>query len=141
MGTDYLHDSIVQSTKMSLEDFKNVSEFCLRIAKVVCRKYNTRIDHYGMEVAAAIERAFQVGNINYLLDIFKNSYDRDKMKVTKNAFIMTVRKKIVEELELQNSYNETQLRIIIQGELEGINDIRILQGMHDIVLSLQHDRN
>ncbi|MFG6368370.1 MAG: hypothetical protein K1W16_08075 [Lachnospiraceae bacterium] len=42
MGTHYLHDSIVQSAKMSLEDFKNVSEFCLRIAKVVCRKYSTR---------------------------------------------------------------------------------------------------
>lgn len=135
-GTHYLHDSIVCAASMKFEDFGNVNEFCRGIAEKVRRKYKVCNDHYSTEVAAAIDRAFAFGNINYLLDTFKSSYDKDKMKVTKNTFIMTVRKKIMESLEAEQSFNATQLRLIIQGTVENITDISTLEGMCKIVLSL-----
>lgn len=90
---------------------------------------------YANNIKSAIERAFDIGNINYLLDTFKSSYDKDKMKVSKNAFIMTVRRKIVEMLEKQEPYTATQLRLIIQGSVEGITDYALLKGICDIVSS------
>lgn len=135
-GTHYLHDSIVCAASMKLENAGSVNEFCRWIAERVRRKYKICNDHYNTEVAAAIDRAFAFGNINYLLDTFKSSYDKDKMKVTKNTFIMTVRKKIMESLEAEQSFNATQLRLIIQGTVEHITDISTLEGMCKIVLSL-----
>lgn len=135
IGTHYLHDSIVYATRLKIEDFDGVSDFCREIGKKVGRKYNVSSNHYCVEIAAAIGRAFEVGNINYLLEIFKSSYDTTKMKVPKNTFIMTVRKKIVESLEAQEFHNATQLRLIIQGSIEGITDYTLLKGICDIVLS------
>ncbi len=136
MGTHYLHDSIVYSVLAKLEDFENVNGFCREISRRVCRKYNVGSYQYGTEIAQSIERAFAVGNINYLLETFKSSYDKEKMKVTKNAFIMTVRNIVMEKMEAEQSFNATQLRLIIQGTVEKITDISILEGMCKIVLSI-----
>lgn len=65
------------------------------------------------------------------------SYDSKKMKVTKNAFIMTVRRKIMDALAAQETHNVTQLRLIIQGRVEEITDYALLKGICDIVLSLR----
>lgn len=135
IGTHYLHDSIVISTQLRLEEFAKVSNFCQSIGTRVCRKYGVGIYQYANNIESAIERAFETGNIDYLLDTFKSSYDRDKMKVNKNVFIMTVRRKIVEALEKQELYTATQLRLIIQGSVEGITDYALLKGICDIVLS------
>lgn len=136
IGTHYLHDSIVESTKMRLEDFSNVSAFCKSISIRVCRKYKVGSYQYGANIKEAIERAFEAGNINYLLETFKGSYDKEKMKVTKNVFIMTVRRNIMEALAAQETHNATQLRLIIQGSVEGITDCNLLEGICDIVLSV-----
>lgn len=141
IGTHYLHESIVISMQMRLEDFTKVSNFCQSIGTRVCKKYGIGIYQYANNIEAAIERAFSFGNINYLLDTFKSSYNKDKMKVNKNAFIMTVRQNILEALEKQKSYNATQLRIIIQGELENIIDVPILESMYNIVISLKGGAN
>lgn len=135
IGTHYLHDSIVESTKMRLEDFSNVSAFCKSISIRVCRKYKVGSYQYGANIKEAIERAFEAGNINYLLETFKGSYDKEKMKVTKNVFIMTVRRNIMEALAAQETHNATQLRLIIQGSVESITDCNLLKGICDIVLS------
>lgn len=83
IGTHYLHDSIVASTQMRLEDFMKVSNFCQMIGTKVCKKYKIGAYQYANNIEVAIERTFEVGNINYLLETFKGSYDADKMKVTK----------------------------------------------------------
>lgn len=136
IGTHYLHDSIAFSSKMYLEDFANVSNFCQSIGAKVCKKYNVGAYQYANNIEAAIERAFEFGNINYLLETFKCSYDKEKMKVTKNVFIMTVRRKIMDALAEQESHNATQLRLIIQGSVEGITDCNLLKSICDIVLSV-----
>lgn len=138
IGTHYLHDSIVISTQLRLEEFAKVSNFCQSIGTSVCRKYGVGCYQYANNIESSIERAFETGNINYLLETFRSSYDKDKMKVNKNVFIMTVRRKIMEALEKQNFYNATQLRLIIQGSVEGITDCALLKGICDIVLSLSN---
>lgn len=135
IGTHYLHDSIVMSTQTRLEDFAKVSNFCHSIGNKVCKKYSVGIYQYANNIEVAIERAFEVGNIDYLLETFKGSYDHDRMKVTKNTFIMTVRRKIMEELEKQEIYSTTQLRLIIQGSVEEISDYTLLKSICDIILS------
>lgn len=135
MGTHYLHDSIVFSTFLKLEDFKCVNSFCHRVNELVRKKYN--VDIVSSAVAAAIDRAFREGNINYLLDTFKGSYDKDRMMVSNKVFIMTVRKKIMEALEAQQSYNATQLRLIIQGTVENIKDVTLLQALCNIVVLME----
>lgn len=134
IGTHYLHDSIVESVKMRLEDFSNVNAFCRAAGNRVRVRYGVGAYQYANNIEAAIGRAFEVGNINYLLETFKGSYDKDKMKVTKNTFIMTVRHKIMESLEAQESQNVTKLRLTIQGSVEGITDCNLLKGICDIVL-------
>lgn len=141
IGTHYLHDSIVDSTKMRLEDFSNVSAFCKSISLRVCRKYKVGSYQYGANIKEAIERTFEAGNINYLLETFKGSYDKDKMKVTKNVFIMTVRRKIMDALVEQETHSATQLRLIIQGSVEEITDCILLKGICDIVMSLCRDNS
>lgn len=136
IGTHYLHDSIVFSTQMCLEDFANVSNFCQSIGAKVCKKYKVGSYQYANNIEDAIERAFEVGNINYLMETFKSSYDTERMKVTKNVFIMTVRRKIMEALAEQENHNATQLRLIIQGSVEQITDYNLLKGICDIVLSV-----
>lgn len=135
IGTHYLHESIVASTKIRLEDFRDVNMFCQYIGNAVRKKYNIGLYQYSTNIECSISRAFDVGNINYLLETFKSSYDKDKMKVNKNVFIMTVRKNIMEALEEQDFYDITQLRLIIQGSVERITDYAFLKGMCDIVLS------
>lgn len=136
-GTHYLHDSIVFSTSLRLEDFENASELCRKVGVMVRKKYNICIDHYSGNIHSSIVRAFEVGNINYLLETFKSSYDYDKMCVTKNVFIMTIRRKIMDALEAQQSYNATQLRLIIQRTVENIKDVTLLQALCNIVVSME----
>lgn len=138
IGTHYMHDSIVVSARLRLEDFKDVGGFCRRIGALVQKKYNVGIYKYSCNIESSIENAFCNGNVNYLLGMFKGSYNCDKMKVTKNTFIMTVRRKIMESLQSQDAHNITQLRLIIQGSVEGITDYKLLKGICDIVLSVRN---
>lgn len=136
IGTHYLHDCIVSSTQLKLEDFGSVKQFCRRVGGIVCMKYN--VDHTSLctAITVSIDRAFDTGNINYLLETFKGSYDRERMKVYKNTFIMVVRPKIMAALDAQDAKSNTQLRLIIQGTVEKITDYALLKGISDIVLSL-----
>lgn len=135
IGTHYLHDSIVYSTSLKLEDFKDVYNFYHRVNELVQKKYKVNVT--AAAISKAIEQAFIDGNINYLLETFKGSYDKDRMMVSNKVFIMTVRKKIMEALEAQQSYNATQLRLIIQGTVENIKDVTLLQALCNIVVSME----
>lgn len=137
IGTHYLHDSIVYAVAMRFESFSNVKTFCVEISEKVSFKYGVTVNQYNTECASAISKAFVDGNIDYILDIFKESYDRDRMSVTKKQFIMTLRNKILSETEEQRSYNTNQLRLIIQGTVERITDDRLLEGLCNIVLSME----
>lgn len=137
IGTHLLHDSIILSTKMRLEDYEDVNGFCADIATAVRKKYGVDRTQYTNNIRFSIENALTYGNIDYILDIFKNSYDKDRMAINKNAFIMTIRRNLIPALEKKDSFNANQLRIIIQGELEGITDVSVLEGMRNIVVSLK----
>ena len=135
IGTHYLHDSIVYSVSLKLEDFKDVHNFYHRVNELIKKKYKVNVT--AAAIAKAIEQAFIYGNINYLLETFKGSYNKDRMMVSNKVFIMTVRKKIMEALEAGQSYNATQLRLIIQGTVENITDVTLLQALCNIVVSME----
>lgn len=136
IGTHYLHDSITCATKLRIEDFNDANDFFRTVNSIVRGKYKVGKDSYGESIASAINRAFETGNVGYLLDVFKGVYNKDKMTVSSKNFIMVVRKKIIETLEEQKFYNTTQLRLIIQGSVERITDYNILKGICDIILSV-----
>lgn len=136
IGTHLLHDSIILSTKMRLEDYEDVNGFCADIASAVRKKYSVDRTQYTNNIRFSIENALTCGNIDYILDIFKNSYDKDRMVINKNAFIMTIRRKLIPTLAKEESYNANQLRLIIQGGVEEITDYNLLKGICDIVLSV-----
>ena len=48
-----------------------------------------------------------------------------------------VEKLVMEALEVQQSYNATQLRLIIQGTVENITDVTLLQALCNIVVSME----
>lgn len=136
IGTHYLHDIIVASTQFKLEDFENVTKFCEKAAKIVCKKYNIKEMYCYKSITYSINKAFEDGNIEYLLNTFKGSYDKDRMNVSKNEFIMVVRPKIIAALEEQETKSNTHLRSVIQGTVEKITDYALLKSISDIVLSL-----
>lgn len=136
IGTHYLHDSIVCSLFMDSYKYGGNYVFCLKIRDKMCRKYKVNGNTYSVDVYHSIESAFRNGNIDYIMETFKNSCDKDKMVVGKNTFIMTVRRKLIRILKEQENYNATQLRLIIQGSVEKITDYNLLRGICDIVLSV-----
>ena len=140
MGTHYLHDSIVYAVEKKLEYYTNIRTFCNEITNKVSTKYGVTPYQCSTECVSAINKAFVDGNIDYILEVFKESYNRDKMTVGRIPFIMTLRNKILSETEEQRNYNVTQLRIIIQGELEGVSDVPVLEGIWNILLSLKGER-
>lgn len=107
----------------------------MKAGGIVIKKYGIGMNKYCVAIEDAIERAFIGGNINYLLETFRSSYDKDRMKVPKNTFIMTMRKKIMDASKEQDIHNATQIRLIIQGSVEGITDYALLKGLCDIILS------
>ena len=56
IGTHYLHDSIVYSVSLKLEDFKDVHNFYHRVNELVQKKYKVNVT--AAAIAKAIEQAF-----------------------------------------------------------------------------------
>ena len=57
----------------------------------------------------SIESAFAFGNIDYLLGIFKDTYDYDKGRVNNATFIITEAEKIKQNMKEKQIFNITQL--------------------------------
>ena len=101
IGTHYLHDYVVASLDLRIEDFQTVGDFHNCIRKQISRKYGVTRDSYYTRIRIAIEAAFVNGNINYLLDTFKAVYDCDRMSVPYKVFIMTLREKLLISMEAE----------------------------------------
>lgn len=137
IGTHYLHDSIFYAIRMNLEAYANVRTFCGEIGNKVSQKYGVSYRQYCIESAKAIEKAFTDGNVDYMLEVFKGAYNRERMTVLKTQFIMVLRNKLLNEMEEQRGYTTSQLRLIIQGTVDRITDERLLEGLCNIVLSME----
>lgn len=136
IGTHYLHDSIAVSTELRLEDFSGVDEFCRKASEIVRKKYNISSYQYYVAISTSIEKVFDTGNTEYLMETFKGCCDKDILKVQRKVFIMTVRPKIMAAMDPQDLCSGDQLRLVIKGTVEKITDYALLKGISDIVLSL-----
>lgn len=137
VGTYYLRDAIVFATKEKPAQYQTVRELIGRINAMVANKYGVKRGTVITQMAFSIERAFLYGNIDYLLDMFKSSYDYSKGKVDNITFILTVAEKIKHDMAEKQHLNATQLRILIQGEVENITDVITLGNLYGIVHALE----
>lgn len=136
-GTYYLKDAIVFAIKEKPAQYQTSKELTGRINSMVANKYGLTRETVIGQMRYAIEYAFVYGNIDYLLDIFKGTYDCGKGKVDNATFIMTVAEKIKQDMAEKQYLNATQLRILIQGEVENITDVITLGNLYGIVQSLE----
>lgn len=136
-GTYYLRDAIMFAIKEKPGQYQTSRELIGRINATTANKYGIRRDTAIMQMRLSIESAFSFGNIDYLLDIFKGTYDYDKGRVDNATFIMTVAEKIKQDAAQKQCFNATQLRILIQYEVENIKDIETLGSLYSIVHALE----
>lgn len=136
-GTFYLRNAIMFAIKEKPGQYQTSRELIGRINTMVANKYGIRRDTAIMQMRLSIESAFTFGNIDYLLDIFKGVYDYEKGRVDNATFIMTVAEKIKQDAEEKQCFSATQLRILIQGEVENIKDIETLGSLYSIVHALE----
>lgn len=136
-GTYYLRDAIIFAAKEKPGQYQTSRELIGRINAMVANKHGIKRETAIMQMRLAIESAFTFGNIDYLLDVFKGTYDYDRGKVDNATFIMTVAEKIKQDAEEKQIFNATQFRILIQYEVENIKDPITLESLYRIVLALE----
>lgn len=136
-GTYYLRDAIIFAAKEKPGQYQTSRELIGRINAMVANKHGIKRETAIMQMRLAIESAFTFGNIDYLLDVFKGTYDYDRGKVDNATFIMTVAEKIKQDAEEKQIFNATQFRILIQYEVENIKDPITLESLYKIVLALE----
>ena len=136
-GTFYLRDAIIFAIREKPGQYQTSRELIGRINATTANKYGIRRDTAIMQMRLSIESAFTFGNIDYLLDIFKGTYDYDKGRVDNATFIMTVAEKIKQDAAQKQCFNATQLRILIQYEVENIKDAETLGSLYGIVQALE----
>lgn len=136
-GTYYLKDAIVFAIKEKPAQYQTSRELTGRINSMVANKHDVTRETVIGQMRYAIEYAFAYGNIDYLLDVVKGTYDYKNNRVRNATFIMTVAEKIKQDMAEKQHLNATQLRILIQGEVENITDVITLGNLYGIVQSLE----
>ncbi len=135
IGTHYLHDSISFAVSTNLGPVC-VRDFCKTIRMKACEKYGVTYHHLCTYISISIERAFRLGNIEYILDVLKESYDHEEMRVRSGQLIMILRTKILSELNKEQPLTDLQLKYNICDAIENIADRSLLEGIYNIVISL-----
>lgn len=134
-GTYYLRDAIIFAVKEKPGQ-QTLRELMRKINTQVANKYRVKTTTVICQMGYSIECAFAYGDIDYLLNAFKGVYDYDKGRVKNAAFIMTTAEKIKQDIEAEQKFNTTQLRILIQGEIENITDPVTLSNLYGIIHAL-----
>lgn len=135
IGTHYLHDSILFAVST------NMGSACARdFYKVVrmkaCEKHSVTYHRLCTYISISIERAFRLGNIEYILDVLKESYGHEAMKIRSGQLIMVLRTKILSELNKGQQTKDLQLKYNICDAIENIVDSPLLEAIYNIATSL-----
>lgn len=137
VGTYYLRDAVIFAAREKPGQYQTPRELMGRINSIVANKHGVKRETAITQMKYSIECAFAYGNTDYLLEIFKGTYDYGKGRVSNATFIMTVAEKIKQDMAAGQNFNTTQLRILIQGEVENITDVITLSSLYGIVQSLE----
>ena len=136
VGTYYLRDAVIFAAREKPGQYQTSRELMARINSMVANKHAVKRETAITQMGYSIECAFAYGDIDYLLSIFKGTYDYEKNKVSNATFILTVAEKIKQDMAAGQCFNTTQLRILIQGEVENITDAITLGSLYGIVHAL-----
>lgn len=136
VGTYYLRDAVIFAIKEKPGQYQTSRELMGRINAMVANKHRVKTTTVICQMRYSIECAFAYGDIDYLLNVFKGVYDYDKGRVKNATFIMTTAEKIKQEIAAEQNFTATQLRILIQGEVENITDPVILESLYGVIHAL-----
>ena len=132
IGTHYLADCIGLAVESHLAIGTSVRSFMGYITRTVGEKYGVDRTTVATLITTVIERAFDFGNIDYLLDILKGTYDYDSQKVSYSSLIMNLAEKI--RLDIEQEYqNAKDLKEQIRESLDSITDPILLSGIYNIM--------
>lgn len=137
-GTNQLHDAIAFVVKSDPKSFLSTADAIRAAYRYLARKYGGKKESHQTHISNAIGAAFDVGNIDYLLDVFKNSLDPNTGRVNGSVFIMTVSRRILirmeEEIQLIDA---NRLRESIQESISKITSTSALASLCGIALALR----
>lgn len=137
VGTYYLRDTVIFAAREKPGQYQASRELMGRINSMVANKHGINRSTAICQMGHSIECAFAYGNIDYLLEIFKGTYDYGEGRVSNATFILTIAEKIKQDMAAGQCFNTTQLRILIQGEIENITDAITLGNLYGIVHALE----
>lgn len=137
VGTYYLRDAVIFAAREKPGQYQTSRELMGKINTMVSNKHGLKRETAITQMGYSIECAFAYGNTDYLLEIFKGIYDYEKNKVSNATFILTTAEKIKQDMAAGQCFNATQLRILIQGEVENITDFITLSNLYGIVHALE----
>lgn len=137
IGTHHMHDALALAVNTNPENFANINQFLLHVNTRICQKYGVGARCNLTSMRYATEKAFQLGNIDYLLEVFKGAYDPDKGIVDNRTFIMTVRNRIGYEMEEEQALGVDDLKEAIWEAVDKITDISTLASLWGITAALK----
>lgn len=135
IGTHYLHDSILFAVSTNLGS-ACARDFCKAVRMKACEKYGVTYHHLCTYISISIEQAFRLGNIEYILNVLKESYDHEGMRIQSGQLIMILRTKILSELNEEQQISDLQLKYNICDAIENITDRPLLEAIYNITISL-----
>lgn len=137
-GTNQLHDAIAFVVKSDPKSFLSTADAIRAAYRCLARKYGGKKESHQTHISNAIGAAFDVGNIDYLLDVFKNSLDPNTGRVNGSTFIMTVSRRILIRMEEENQLIDAdRLRESIQESISKITSTSALASLCGIALALR----
>ena len=137
-GTNQLHDVIVFMIKRDTRSYTNTRDAVRDAYRYLAEKYGGKRYCYQTHISNAIDNAFQCGNIDRLLEVFKESYDYSVGKVSNTTFIMTVRRRVMIRMEEESQLLDAdKLREAIREAINEITSASALTSLCGIALALK----
>lgn len=136
-GTNHLHDAIVCAIRENPRDHETMQELLKEANRKANAKYGITAQKFQNSIAISIDRAFDTGNVEYMLEVFKGVYDYDKQTIQSRAFIATMRRKIIDEVESERGVGIDDLRQSIKDTVDNIFDISILTSICGVLMAVK----
>lgn len=106
-GTYYLRDAVIFAAREKPGQYQTPRELMGRINSMVANKHGVKRGTAITQMKYSIECAFAYGNTDYLLEIFKGTYDYGKGRVSNATFILTTAEKIKQDMAAGQCFNTT----------------------------------
>ncbi len=136
-STNHLHDVIVFAIRENPRDHETMRGLLKAANEKTSVQYGITSQKCQNSIAIAIERAFDTGNVEYMLEVFKSVYDYDRQTIQSRAFIATMRRKIMDEMEAEQGVGVDDLQQTIKDMVDKILDASVLTSVCSILMAVK----